>query len=233
MVKRKPNIASKKPSPFSKLTPIKRLLLYLLVGLLIVIVLAALIAVAHFQHEAAIKRQQQQAAINAQQQRFDSIKQVQQSFEANVRQALGTSLTDMKEYDSCYHLAQSEFHFSGPNGVLYCGMEIQGAANELPNVAASGHGAWDTSLVIAGAAKAALQQSGLAFTPPVSENKPGMNDHVSYLDIYNVYGDNVRCDLSVVNQYVGIKAGQLKFSFNCNQQASKNFFQFVPSPLDN
>ena len=201
-------------------------------------------AVALNRHENAIY-QKQQKDISDQQQRFDDIRLVQQQFETNVRRSLGSSLTDMKEYDSCYHLAQSEFHIGGPNGILYCGMEIHGATNAVASTTSSGYAAWNTALAIAGAAKAALQQSGSAFTLnnqiEPSKHEPGPNGFVGYSDYYTLYlnGEKVGCDLTVETikdtgdiNGLKVKSGQLFFRLNCYQQASKNFFQFVPSPLD-
>ena len=144
----------------------------------------------------AIAQIQRQLAINQQQQRFDSIRSIQQSFETNVKQSLGSSLIDMNEDDNCYHLAQKEFHFLGTNGELNCGIEIQGHTKELPSVAASGYGAWYTTLQIAAAAKEVLQHSGLAVTRFGFDNTPKPNGVVIYSDYYNLYGQLVRCDLS-------------------------------------
>ncbi len=188
----------------------------------------------------AIAQIQRQLAIHQQQQRFDSIRSIQRAFETNMRQSLGSSLTELKEDDSCYHLAQQEFHFLGTNGVLNCGMEIQGVTNELPGVAASGNGAWYTSLQIAAAAKDALQHSGLAFTRFGLDSIPKYDGAVIYGDNYNLYGQLVRCDLSAYDRYdpvptksvKTVHSDQLYFTFNCYQSASKNFFKFVYSPLD-
>src|SRR6266704_666120 len=206
-----------------------------IVGLLVLAVIVLWLAVTQIQRLIAIHQQQQ---------RFDSIHSVQRSFETNVRQLLGPKLTDMKEYDSCYHTAQHEMRFPfTTNGVLTCGMEIQGSTFRLPNDSNNPlvSDSWNTMRHIAVVAKATMQQSRLAYTQWKSAQLPDYrNEYLGYSDSYNLYGDIVRCDLSGEmpatlppdRAVVNVKQNQVYFTFNCYQDTSKNFFQFVPSPLD-
>ncbi len=181
-------------------------------------------------------------AIHQQQQRFNDIRKIQQAYKTNVQNALGSSLTDMKEYDSCYHLVQHEFHLFGANGVLYCGMNLQGAANPLPD-ADPANAARDTIARIAKSAMAALQQSGYPYSRSGFGSGPQSDGIANYSDYYTVTiqrqpvvckfdATNQTASIPTTNTIVTVKPKQIYFSFDCSQPAAKNFFSFIPSSLD-
>lgn len=181
------------------------------------------------------------SAIQQQEYRFTSIQHIQQNYELSVRKLLGSSLTDLREYDSCYHLGQSEIHFRPfPNGVLYCGMEVQGATYALESSSSASSNDWQTTLNIAVAVKNSLRSSGLQFTHVGLENSPLPNGVINYYDNYYLYGQTVRCDFFAENNYnpglsqsiVAVQPRQIYFTLNCYQSTSKSFFHFVSSPLD-
>jgi hypothetical protein len=190
----------------------------------------------------AMNQVQRQIAIHHQQQRFDKIRRLQQNFQANVRQSLGSSLISINENDSCYREDQSDLGAFRPfhNGILFCGIRVSGYTKELPNAISSGHGATSTRSVLAGIARDVISHSDVDYrqgyhsiTAPEPENSVGVDDR------YDLYQKNVRCDLSVVTLNVRgtdgalrVKAGDLEFHLNCEQPASKYFFRYVPSALD-
>ena len=229
MANKKPMATTKKPSSPRSFKLTKLQVLLIATGL-IVLVLVVWGVVSLNRHNRAVYLQQQKS-IQEQQQRFDKIRQLQQEFQANVRQSLGTSLTGMIERDSCYNEGQSDFN----NGYLVCGMEIQGATNELPGSASAGKGGWNTALQVAAAAKEALRQSGASYSQYTFGTKhgPDLEGHIGYDDAYTVFSPVVNCQLSVQTQRepmningLSVKSGQLYFTFNCEQPASEKFFQY-------
>ena len=179
-----------------------------------------------------------QIAIRDQQTRFDKIHVVMADFETSVKKALGANLTDIKEYDSCYLLEQNETPFPGPDGVRYCGIELQGATN-LPATDSARHdGGWSMVTSINEIALMSIRKTGLnanssGFSPGAA---PQDGRAMSYDNFFYIYGNqSVRCDVTGSRPYspnqasvISVGPDQLYFTFQCEQKASKNFFKFIP-----
>jgi hypothetical protein len=185
----------------------------------------------------AIAQVQRQIAIHQQQQRFDSLRPLLQSFETNARKSLGSSLTDMKEHDTCYYREQTDF----TKGRLHCSIKIQGATNELPGTMSSGNGAWETSKRLDAILRTTVQQSGLVVWQGGDTGGPESNDNVDSDDFFYPFErqypsiQSVRCDfqttkpIGVFNSAVTVRPDQVFFSFACDQRASKTFFPLIGS----
>lgn len=181
-------------------------------------------------------------AIHDEQRRFNTVHAAIQETKTSLQQVLGSSLTDIKEYDSCYHMDQTETPAPPifANGVLYCGMNLQGATYPWQRANASNKN-WETMVYVNQLVMSSFNRAGLA---PVmyghATNEPEIGRPISFGSSFTLYGNLMYCVVSGDSEYNDFVypsvedslPGQLYFSLNCEQQSTISYYHFVPSGLD-